>query len=373
MTIWVCALNLFMNFCYGSMVVLMPQLNLEAAGLSYSAFFFFRALWYFVAGSFDRRLGSWHGITFSLVLQALALFFIFHFPEWPWIGRILEGVALAQGTVSSLTFLRERAASPKDFSTAIGLVIGLGSLGFVLGPVTAFFLDKAWLSLFGEGLSWTARLLGLSWGGCALFFDRPRPTRTNSTQNDPALAPVDQAFWWPILSVAAIKSVVLGFELNLAWWAGHFLGLSPLMSGASFVALSLCFAGGALLVHLFPPLSMALVGPIGYVLLEYSLMQKGFYWWAGLVAIGFWYGYSISLFYGKLGWQDSDQMGRQNALWLFLTDAPIALLPVFIWPTRDILYSPLRIEITATLLLLSVFGFWKTFSRGFHAPRQNSQ
>lgn len=356
------------------MIVILPKLNLEEAGFAYSMFFFFKAAWYFAAGTIEQKIGARACIVLSLIIQTFALIFIFHLPESPWLGRILEGIALSQGTISSLSLMRAVEPDQTRFSKAMSLVMGLGSLGFVIGPVSAFFVKKEAITTFGNSLCVASALFILLWWLISARTKQiAKPQHSNAPQKIFDLQIFKSDLIWAIVAVACIKSVVMGLQLNVGWWARELLSLSPTLAGLSFLVMSATFALGATLARKLPKVTFALIGLVAYSLLEIALNNHMPMWWTSLVLLGMWYGFSITVFYSKLGWNDEKSAGTQNATWLFLVDAPMALLPVLIWPTRAEIFSTERLVIVLTVLVLSSIGYLKTFGWDFHAPKQNSQ
>ncbi|MGZ3712537.1 MAG: MFS transporter, partial [Bdellovibrionota bacterium] len=134
------ALSFLFNFTYGVLLPIVPHLNEDIAGWAFTAFLLCKLLWLLPAGFVNDRVGSGRALTLALVIQCLALTAVALLPHYPWIGRSLEGVALAQGTLSTFGFLRLLAPEAAAFRASVAKLLGIGGLGMILGPFIGYSL-----------------------------------------------------------------------------------------------------------------------------------------------------------------------------------------------------------------------------------------
>ncbi|MCM2277145.1 MAG: MFS transporter [Oligoflexia bacterium] len=363
MLTWLLVVSVAFNFTYGALLPVIPRLNVETAGAAFTAFSLFKVGCLAPAGRLSDRIGHARALTLALALQVAGLLTIGALPEWPWLGRILEGIALAQGTVSAVSMLREVSPRLQDFEKGVNRLMGIGGLGFLLGPLFGFValnelqLNPIWILL---GVNLVLLLLHLG-----LAFRSKRGVRADAQAAEGAVQDAVEARALPrgsllalVAGFAATKALTLGWEPNLAWWSGHELGLSSLASGMTFILLGVAFTAGAV----FPRSWMGVLGIPGFLFLESALRPDWSWagsWWAALALIGLWYGAYVTLAVSRLGWNRPESIGRYNSSWMLVTDLPMAVLPVVLWQWRAPEPGMLRFFLGVFLALVSALGlFW---------------
>ncbi|MBK7892029.1 MAG: hypothetical protein IPJ84_14680 [Bdellovibrionales bacterium] len=117
-------------FSFSALLPLIPQLNLETAGWAFTCYYIFKVLWYLPAGKIGDWLGHYNALLLALGLQAGALGILWISPQWAILARIIEGIALAQSTISSLSTLRLQHTEGPMFSTSVNRLMLAGSVGF---------------------------------------------------------------------------------------------------------------------------------------------------------------------------------------------------------------------------------------------------
>ncbi len=303
------------------MLPIIPYLGESTAGVAFSAFLLAKLLWFLPSGWISDRIGHSRALSFALVLQIAALISLVAFPQWAWLGRVLEGMALAQGTVSTFAYLRQLSGSSAEFQKSVSILLGAGGAGMILGPTIGYLLVPNFVS---TGM-WGAVAL------CSCFFLasflRANPkgfvaTATHEEQN---------GFLFFVLGLTLAKALGVGWEPNLAWWANHHFAFSPWVAGFSFFLLGICFVWGSVR----PRRHWVWLIFLGYGLLEYSLLQKSWAWWPAMVLFGTWYGTYVAQSVGALGWNRPERVGRANSLWMLFTDLPMSFVPALLWVWRE--------------------------------------
>ena len=351
-------------FSFGALLPLIPKLSLETAGWAFSAYYLFKVLWYIPAGPLSDKIGHYRALVLALVAQLLAFVVLLLRPEWSVLARALEGMALAQGTISSLSALRLNFENAEEFSRAVNRLMVAGSVGFLLGPLFGF-VGYSVGSDFLLGSLIAVTVLGLL---LTVKQALPKPAAiVVAMTGDPDDQQRVTGFWGLIIGMAAVKCVSIGWQPNMAWWAPEVMGQSPLLSGLSFVTLGVFFALGALR----PSALDSLAGILGFICLELALVRIHELWWPGLILLGYWFGSYVTFTTGKLGWNRPDRVGARNSFWLVLTDLPSAFVPLLLWQWRDPAeYTP-RIILGGSLLIVAFFSVLKL--RRFRAATGNSQ
>ena len=360
MITWIVVLSTFFNFLFGAMLPLVPRLNVEEAGFAFTAFFLFKVICFAPAGRLSDRVGHVQGLTVALALQVAALGALLVFPYAPWVGRILEGAALAQGTVSAMSALRLWQVSLEGFQKNIRTLMACAGVGFVLGPLTAYILLP-----YG-----TALVLGSLLGAacCALgahfcYFIKLQPPQQHihelrsfgESESSAQSNNFGSGFLWAVIGLAAAKALSVGWQPNIAWWAEHVMMWNPILSGATFIVMGLSLSIGSSL----PKKGFITLGFCGFALLEFALQGNLAAWWAALVFTGYWYGAYLSLGFAKLGWNDPRKIGKKNSSWMILSDLPTAFVPLFLWQFRSPSQWPERVGLALTLIVLATVGYWR--------------
>jgi MFS family permease len=359
------ALSFLFNFTYGVLLPIIPHLNEDVAGWAFTAFLLCKLLWYVPAGHVNDRVGSGPALTLALVIQVLALTTIALLPHYPWLGRCLEGVALAQGTLSTFGFIRILAPEQAAFRASVAKLLGIGGLGMIVGPFIGYSLlplgpAQAILALAG--------LNALFLGG-QVFLARAVPARDAPHSEPTETEHFGHALWF-VAGLTAAKALAVGWEPNLAWWAQSFLGFSPAVAGASFLVLGVAFILGSLR----PQPIATFFSFVAYHFVEYAIAPKGdpHFWWFGLAILGYWYGMYVTIAVGRLGWDKPEKIGRHNSVWMLVTDLPMAFVPAILWHWREHESFLARYALAGALLVIAGVSLWRGL-RGFRAPRQSSR
>jgi hypothetical protein len=134
------------------------------------------------------------------------------------------------------------------------------------------------------------------------------------------------------------------------------MGLSAWLAPVTFLASGVGYALGASLQARTPQALVAAAGLLGFFFLELSLRAFAPAWWAAAVLLGFWFGGYLTRAIVVLGWGDPDALGRTNAVWLALTDLPMALTPAVVWTWRAPTPGITRAAVGASLVVLSTLG-----------------
>lgn len=359
MIAWIITLSAIFNFTFGAMLPLIPRLSLEKAGLAFTAFYLFKVLCFAPAGVLSDKIGHGRGMTVAIIFQVIAIGSLLGFPDNPWIGRIFEGIALAQGTVSAISSLRIHCTTPALFEKSIKQMMSFSGVGFVLGPLTAYALLQydvkvALYVLFAVVLvAFAIHLAFFQYKGSEL---PPVVQETFDKEASRGSLSVDSAIWTGI-GLASAKAVAVGWQPTAAWWATEVLHLSPLLSGMTFVAMGLALAIGSAK----PKPLFYLTGAFGFLFMEIALRSTPALWWAALTLTGYWWGSYLSFAYAKLGWDDPKMIGKHNSKWMFLTDVPTALVPIVVWNWRMPDSGLVRPALGATLVAVSILGYFLGF------------
>lgn len=361
MALFLYGLSFLFNFIYGVLLPIVPHLNEDVAGWAFTAFLLFKLIWFIPAGILSDKIGHKNALTFTLLLQTVALVLIAYFPHYPWLGRSLEGMALAQGTLSTFAFLRELTPSHHAFRGAVSKLLGLGGLGMIAGPTIGYQLIpygpvNAILAL--SALSFLFLLI-------QLFFIKS----TGKKIAEIAEQKQTGNFFWFAIGLTAAKALGVGWEPNLAWWAQSKMHFSAQIAGISFFILGISFVIGSLK----PKTKLIPLVFLGFAGLEFSLTGSTWAWWPSLALVGLWYGIYVTVAVGRLGWDNPDKIGRHNSFWMLGTDLPMTFVPAILWVWREQEFTSYRIVLGVALLLISSFSLWRGLVRDSHVPTGNYQ
>lgn len=362
MALFLVGLSFLFNFLYGVLLPLVPHLNPDDAGWAFTAFLLCKLLWFIPAGHVSDRIGHGAALTFTLCLQTAALLVIALYPHSPWFGRALEGMALAQGTLSTFAFLRVLTPDPVAFRGAVSKLLGLGGLGMIAGPMVGYLLlphgpVRAILAL---AVLNTAFLVVQ-----AIFFRKakaiaPEPGHEHAPEPKGGLV-------WFALGLTGAKALAVGWEPNLAWWAQDAIRLSSEVAGLSFLVLGLAFVAGSLK----PWAALTPLAFLGFAGLEYALHGAAWAWWPALALVGFWYGVYVTIAVSRLGWNDPEKIGRYNSVWMLGTDLPMTFVPAILWGWRGMEHAKERWALGFILLAASSFCLWRGSFRDSRAPKRS--
>lgn len=364
MALFLLALSFLFNFIYGVLLPLVPHLNQESAGWAFTAFLLCKLLWFVPAGHVSDRIGHGAALSLTLALQSAALIVIALFPHSPWWGRALEGMALAQGTLSTFAYLRVLTPDPAAFRGAVSKLLGLGGLGMIAGPAVGYLILP-----FGPERA----ILGLAAFNAIFFliqviFFRASPKAPPVSGTEHAPDPKGALVWFAV-GLTAAKAVAVGWEPNLAWWAQDTIGLSEKTAGISFLILGLSFVAGSLK----PIAWLSWLVFLGFVGMEMALHGSTWAWWPSLALVGFWYGIYVTIAVGRLGWNDPEKIGRHNSIWMLGTDLPMTFVPAILWGWRNADSAQYRWALGAFFLVISSAAMFYGLSRGSRAPTHNSR
>jgi MFS family permease len=356
MVAWILVLNAIFNFCLGAMLPLLPALSPEGAGVAFSAFSLMKVAFLLPAGRLSDALGHPRAVTVTLALQVLALLVIATFPGTPWIGRIIEGMALAQGTVSTVSLLRLASPSPGAFETSMGRLMGVGSLGFLAGPLVGYgFAASGPRALI-------LLLLGITGAALVVQVVKMQRAQVPPSLEEPAAR---VRFAWGevslavVIGLAAAKAIGIGWQPNVAWWATHAIGLGPELAGITFLVMGLAFAAGAAARARRVPRVSALVaasGIAGFALLEVAVRGARNLFWPAAALLGFWFGGFLTRAIALLGWNRPERLGRTNSAWMIATDLPMAVAPIIVWQWRDPVPGTWRAASGIALIAVATVG-----------------
>lgn len=356
------ALSFLFNFTYGVLLPIVPHLNEDIAGWAFTAFLLCKLLWLIPAGFVNDRVGSGRALTLALIVQCIALAAVALLPHYPWVGRSLEGIALAQGTLSTFGFLRLLAPEPAVFRASVAKLLGIGGLGMIIGPFVGYALLP---------LGPVEAILALATLNAVFLFFQCTMYRHEET-----VLPVHEAapeaprtVFWFVLGLTAAKALAVGWEPNLAWWAQSTLHLSAAVAGASFLVLGLSFILGSLRPH---PVA-TIFSLLGFFGLEAALGGTAWAWWPALAALGYWYGVFVTIAVGRLGWDKPEKIGRHNSVWMLVTDLPMAFVPAILWQWRSQDEAFQRWALAGILLGTAAISLWRGLARDSRAPTQNSR
>ncbi|MCO5142967.1 MAG: MFS transporter [Oligoflexia bacterium] len=336
-------LSFFFNFTYGVLLPIIPHLDTEHAGWAFTAFLLAKLVWFIPAGFISDYIGHKKGLLLALFAQSIALIFIAEFSSLPWLGRIFEGIALAQGTLSTFAFLRVIKKEAHSFQKSISHLLALGGLGMIFGPTIGYI-----------ALTWNANLilwiLAISSALLFLFcFFLKELKKINQTQRSEKNIQ-GREFYCLVIGLTAAKAIGVGWEPNLAWWAQSSLHLSATLAGLSFLILGLSFVLGSIFANkIFIPIVF-----LGFMALELSLGGIKWLWWPAMFSFGLWYGIYITISVAKLGWSEPDRIGKHNAIWMLLTDVPMTFIPAILWNWREMHYQIPRASLGFILLFISM-------------------
>ena len=329
MLYWIVFLSTLFNFTYGILLPVIPRLGLEAAGVAFSSFTLIKILCIIPCGLVADRIGHWKGLSLALLLQVSGLLIIWQMPEYVWLGRGFEGLALAMAQVAAISLCRVTEKTKEAFARAISLIMGVGSIGYILGPMTGFFLIEKGVFypvVVAAGITFVVLILHLT-----LQKVLGVPSVTEAAKDEES----EHFFWrdkiWFMVALGCGKALSVGMEPLFAWWTTEVFHLAPVWSGFSFVIMAVAFGVG----NFFPRVWLASVSMVCVVFLEMSLAGQGAMWWPALFAIGYWAGTIMTLSVSELGWNKPETIGRANSIWLVLTDMPMAFTPVLIWELRN--------------------------------------
>ena len=272
----------------------------------------------------------------------------------------MEGMALAQGTLSTFAFLRQLTPEPAMFRSAISKLLGLGGLGTIAGPTVGYVL-----------LGYGPERVILAMAGLSLLFFLVQISFFRSTGRAVLVSEANQdkpgSVLWFVIGLTAAKALGVGWEPNLAWWAQSNLHLSANVAGISFLILGLAFVIGSLK----PIPKLLLFSFVGLAALEFSLHGTVWAWWPALGCLGLWYGIFVTLAVGRLGWDNPEKIGRHNSFWMLGTDLPMTFVPAILWVWRSQDFALQRISLALVLLLISSFSLWRGLAQDSRAPTGN--
>ncbi len=379
--VWIVFLSVFFNFCYGILIPVIPRLELQNAGLAFSSFALIKIFVLLPMGLLSDRIGHKNGLTISLVFQALGLGLLLGLPSHSWIGRAFEGLSLALGQVSALSLARFICKDLTDFKKFIGYLLGIGSSGYLFGPLAGYLLIKNSVELpiqIAVLSTMIILIVQIFWAkNLKLHLIDATQDETPSTHEISQQSRPTRVIWAFAFALGAAKALGMGLEPLIGWWSTEIHHFLPLLSGATFVLLGVLFGIGNFLSR---PIWVVLGIP-ALVLLEQSLSSGEFasiFWWSAMATMGFWSGSLISLCVAQLGWNDPTKIGRSNSLWITFTDIPMAVLPALIWEFREPSAVVSRFALTSSLVLTAMLAlplgfYWLRSSSGDRSHTENLQ
>jgi len=365
---WIFAISMVFFFAHGVMIPVTPAINETQAGVAFSAFYLFKVLFYLPAGLISDRVGHFNGITVALLFQIAGFTCMLFFPQYPWMGRTLEGFALAQGTISAISLLRMVCEKSEDFSVSIGRLMGLNSMAFIFGPLVGYLIipygyEKSLILLIILTAMFLPYQLLKSFAKTAIKSQAPASggftdLDTSKTARNTIIT--------IIIGLTAAKSIAIGWQPVIGWWASNTLELNAVLSGLTFGLIGIGFALGSFFRI---PFYIWLLLP-GMFLLEASLRGTLSLWWPAMLLLGYWSGATISTAVGLLGWNQAEKVGRFNSIWMMITDLPMAFVPVILWEWKEPSPGNERILLLVFFALITLLALAR---RALGNPLQASQ
>jgi MFS family permease len=232
-------------------------------------------------------VGGLFGMGLSFGLLALAPSYGF-----AWGVRLVEGVALAAYTTTSLAFLGDLLAASETRGRRMGTYRGFGSLSFALGAFGAGpiidYMGMRVVYALGAGLFLLAGLVAVT-----IREEQPAPLTPAETSASPPRLPLlflmGVLFWtsafWAAYSMWPNFLISLGYPQSAANWLWGLAAISevPLMPVVGLLADA---------IGRIPVLVMGGFG-LGLVLVGYITLH---HWLAGLIGVQLFRGFAYSAF-----------------------------------------------------------------------------
>ena len=370
MHIWLNSLSFLINFTFGVLLVILPSVNEASAGIAYGMFFLAKMLFLIPAGCLGDRIGHSRGILMAILLQIGGLLTIDLLPHWVWVGRLLEGMALAQGTVSVISLYRLETSVFGDFSSRITKLLTFSSAGFLLGPPFGYAISSFGPSFILRMLATVYLLtIPIHFLSTPLLKKMPENQIHDFSFEPNSLEPlveIKHKLPW-VVTLAAVKGLALGWLPLITWWTKQKMEYGTLWAGAGFIVLGLAFMCGTRLKASW----LILIGPLSFGLLEFASPENTWAWWTGLLMLGTWYGSGIATSTSQLGWSDTEKLGQYNSFWMLMTETLAAIVPMVIWKWR---YETSAINGRVWVMLcLLILGLTGPLSKNLVAKRISTQ
>jgi MFS family permease len=361
-----------LQFVSAALLSVVPVLIPEKAGIAFSVYSAAKILFLFFAGKITTRLSASRAFPLAILIEAIALTLSGFFPDLLLYFRSLEGIALALGMVSSFTLLREMHESEASLEKSVAKIMIGSGLCLVVGPFFGGSVADLFPALF-------LRVSGLLYFLLffAILYFRPFVTGKGKSETlhaesfvkpktSSSSSPVS---WRLILALAATHAIGIGLQPLIAYWGKTLFPIFQLGGGFTFLAIGIGFFAGVLgrgntLLKISHPL-----GILGFLGLEFAVQLNDSFaggsgssslplwpiWLVSVALIGFWYAYRSKRLTAELGFSGEAHLGEDQALWLFWTGIPSAIVPMVSWRLRDPHeFSLARIGLETLLLGLSV-------------------
>ncbi len=336
-----------------------PVLMPETAGIAFSCFLVSKIIFLYFAGKITTKLGSPQAFRLSIAIEVLALGFEGFFPQALLFGRCLEGTALALGMVTSFTWLREVHRSEGGLEKSVAKIMTVSGIAVLVGPwIGSFAADE-----HPKTFLWVSSAVYLLF---LIYLNYFRPFERTLASLPDAKAPVrltnqkhkTEKNWPAMIALAATHAIGVGLQPLVSWWGKNLFIAKTHGASITFGVVGLGFVLGTFLRVKNHRVSY-LIGAIGIAGIELSIHFTAFFpvWLVAVFGMGFWYANRSRALTAHLGWESAAHYGEDQAVWLFWTGLPSALVPMVIWSIKEPEALAIRIPIIALVTCLSFIGY----------------
>lgn len=332
------------------MIPIIPELNEKQVGIAFGSFGVAKLLAFIPAGIIVDKFGNMRAISFMMLCQCLAILSFIFLGNNPLFGQLLEGASIALGTVGSLTFLRLVSKNAEQYRKYISKIIGIGGVGFLIGPVISYLLLKESIQV---------ALYGLLIINVSIFIIQIIKDLSSKKDIEPFKFEISSSnsmninWKYILLTLFIVKFIQFGLQPNFAWWNKYVFEFDALTSGAVYLSIGVGFMIGAMIQRFY----WTYLLPIGMLMFEVSFTQYPFLFWPGIILVSIWLGYIITQSVSILGFRDPSQLGKKNSMWLLISDLSLVFGPVILWELRLVELWKERVMLIISLVLVAIVSF----------------
>lgn len=317
-------INFVINFTFGALIPIIPEMNKDNAGFAYGSYGFAKVLFFIPAGFIVDKYGSKKSVIITIVLEILAISAMRFLPHGEYIGRTLEGMALAIGTITLFHLFREMALNHKEYSKNVSMGVFYTGLGFLTGPMVSYLLLKNGVDFVLSSLIainvFTFILYLMKYNTVDFARVTLEIAQTDSRKISISL----------VIVITIVKFLQIGFHPLMTHWNKELFEFSFEVSGMLFITSGFGFMMGALRPR---PWYCFAFFP-GIVLLEYSFFGHAWMYFVAMAILSFSFGGVLADVISKLGFSDLNRLGIRNSIWLLVSDISLFTGPVVLWEMR---------------------------------------
>ncbi len=329
-------------------IPIIPLMNESQAGLAFSSYGLSKIFTYYLFGKLIDSGRIRLSLVITLFLVLLVPLFYLLLPTLPIVGKFIEGIAFAGGTVFCFTFITIICVSKEKFEKELKKIMILSSLGSLLGPMAGYALigaDIKSASILFLGLALLINGFGF------IFSKQLKKLKENQINIEFSDSRSDKLNYNLVALVLIFKGILMGIQPCIAFWCKDVFGMSLFASGGAYLVSGLGFIIGTL-----KPRFMGIIFPvISFGLLEISFLYRSELFWIANFAISFWLGSSLVRCLLDLGWVTTDKAGKLNSSWMAISDLPLMITPALFWEVKLVSSLSVRVGLIGMFLAAALY------------------